>query len=234
MREQRVMLAQVLACVTMLLALTVASGLAQGPAAGCRAECAYAQARRRQAGLERRLAGCGAQRSCLRVPPMQSVSGRMPRVDQPDRGLRVRGAVTTRTESSALQARALGQDPGARHVDEPRGPGHDLPAARDPAARTSRAHLPLDSGHHASLPRRNRWRRRLCGASCDPDRPVASTIPSARSSTHTTATRSATGRVTRWCSTPSGSPMRRGSRVAASFIPTSCASWRNSRAPGTT
>ena len=32
MREQRVMLAQVFACVTMLLALTVASGLAQGPA----------------------------------------------------------------------------------------------------------------------------------------------------------------------------------------------------------
>jgi hypothetical protein len=32
MREQRVMLARVVACVTMLLALTVASGLAQGPA----------------------------------------------------------------------------------------------------------------------------------------------------------------------------------------------------------
>ena len=71
---------------------------------------------------------------------------------QSDRGFRALLALAVRpVESSAVQARALGQDSGARHVDEQVRPGDDLPAAGSPAAGPTATHLPVGERHHVPL-----------------------------------------------------------------------------------
>ena len=74
---------------------------------------------------------------------------------QSDGRLRALLALTIRHAGlSAVQARALGQDPGARHVDEQVRPGDDLPAARRAAAGSAAPHLPVGERHHLSVFRR--------------------------------------------------------------------------------
>jgi hypothetical protein len=75
-------------------------------------------------------------------------------------GLRVRGAVALRAESSVVQARALGQGHRARHVDQQGRSRHDLSAARDSAAGPATAHRPDGERHHLLLFAVCRWRRR--------------------------------------------------------------------------
>ena len=141
------------------------------------------------------------------------------RSDQSDRRFRALLALAVRPiESSRVQAGALGQGSGARHVDEQVRPGHDLPAAGSPAAGPTPAHLPV--GERRDLPLfGRRCRRRIRRVSHHPDR-----WPQAQRKTRSSISRTwgipwDAGRATRSCSTPSRSSIRHGWGAAVSSTP---------------
>ena len=125
---------------------------------------------------------------------------------QSDDGLRVRGALAVRAESSGLQTRALGQGSAARHVDEQGRSGDDVPAARafrGTARRGASSRRTSDViflygagvdggggyGEYRVVP--------TDGRKHDPKKALETTFYGVY--------RRATGRATRWCSTRSRS-----------------------------
>ena len=165
-----------------------------------------------------------------RAPMRSDAEARLQPADQSDGRFRALLALAVRQpESSDVQAGALGQGSGARHVDEQVRPGHDLPAAGRSAARARPgASIQTDKdvtflypggdagGGYGEYPR-------------DPDRWPQARPEDADSRRRIWGIRWDAGKATRWCSTPSRSSIRRGWGAAASSTPIRCTSWRNSR-----